>query len=65
MPSTRSQAGADSPAGEASEVAEALEEAAAKLSAEIAARNNDRFARNPVSSSYESVAPGPTEPLKL
>ena len=38
MPSTRSQAGADTPAGEAAEVAEALEEAAAELSAEIAAR---------------------------
>ena len=32
MPSTRSQAGVDSPAGEAAEVAEALEEAAAELS---------------------------------
>ena len=30
MPSTRSQAGADAPAGEAAEVAEALEEAAAE-----------------------------------
>ena len=39
MPSTRSQAGVDTPAGEAAEVAEALEEAAAELSAEIAARN--------------------------
>ena len=38
MPSTRSQAGVDTPAGEAAEVAEALEEAAAQLSAEIAAR---------------------------
>ena len=38
MPSTRSQAGVDTPAGEAAEVAEALEEAAAELSAEIAAR---------------------------
>ena len=37
MPSTRSQAGVDAPAGEAAEVAEALEEAAAELSAEIAA----------------------------
>ena len=34
MPSTRSQAGADAPAGEAAEVVEALEEAAAELSAE-------------------------------
>ena len=38
MPSTRSQAGVDTPAGEAAEVAEALEEAAAQLTAEIAAR---------------------------
>ena len=38
MPSTRSQAGVSTPAGEAAEVAEALEEAAAELSAEIAAR---------------------------
>ena len=38
MPSTRSQAGVDTPAGEGAEVAEALEEAAAQLSAEIAAR---------------------------
>ena len=34
MPSTRSQAGVDTPAGEAAEVAEALEEAAAEWSAE-------------------------------
>ena len=38
MPSTRSQAGVDTPAGKGSEVAEALEEAAAGLTAEIAAR---------------------------
>ena len=40
MPSTRSQAGVESPAGEAAEVAEALEEAAAELSAEIAASSS-------------------------
>ena len=43
MPSTRSQAGVDTPAGGAAEVAEALEE----LSAEIAARNGALVASRP------------------
>ena len=53
MPSTRSQASVDVPAGEAAEVAEALEEAAAELSAEIAARKaaEARVLIHPVSTS--------------